>query len=523
MGRTTAFEFTLSIDEGVNRTRLEVMRVNGGSDDVKDSVRIVFRPDIEWRSFHASTKAYTGAENLFPESVTRKDENGFEFAPYGDKFIFTVENGVYHDEPQWIYGLAHPEEAARAQEPSGDVFSPGWVSADLKIGEKAVLCGEAVFNGEKPKATSSVEKLQRGDTLNLAEGLRQAMDLYIVRRNELKTVIAGYPWFLDWGRDTFIFMRGMIAAGMIEDSISILKAFAAFEEDGTLPNIIYGKTAGNRDTVDAQLWFIRCVKEIDELGVASKSEMKALKKTSQSIVENYFKGTPNGIKVDSRSGLVWTPSHFTWMDTNYPACTPRMGYPVEIQALWVSALDFVGRDKDAAKARESVKKLFRMEKWYCDCLSCEAGVSAFDAVQDDAIRPNQLFLVTLGVVDDKSVLSATEELLVPGGIRSLNAGHPLYKGVYEGDEDTSRKQAYHNGTVWAWPFPAYAEALVMTGICSKDVALSLLASAVENINRGALCHISEIADGKTPHAQKGCAAQAWSVSELLRVWLKLSS
>jgi hypothetical protein len=197
MGRTTAFEFTLSIDEGVNRTRLEVMRVNAGSDDVKDSVRIVFRPDIEWRSFHASTKAYTGAENLFPESVTRKDENGFEFAPYGDKFIFTVENGVYHDEPQWIYGLAHPEEAARAQEPSGDVFSPGWVSADLKIGEKAVLCGEAVFDGEKPKATSSVEKLQSGDTLNLAEGLRQAMDLYIVRRNELKTVIAGYPWFLD--------------------------------------------------------------------------------------------------------------------------------------------------------------------------------------------------------------------------------------------------------------------------------------------------------------------------------------
>ena len=130
-------------------------------------------------------------------------------------------------------------------------------------------------------------------------------------------------------------------------------------------------------------------------------------------------------------------------------------------------------------------------------------------------------LTTLGVTDDKSILRATEELLVPGGLRSLNAGHPLYRGAHTDDEDTSRKQAYHNGTVWGWTFPMYAEALAATGECGRDVALSLLASAVENLNAGCVGHMSEIADGDSPHAQKGCCAQAWSESELLRVWTKL--
>ena len=149
------------------------------------------------------------------------------------------------------------------------------------------------------------------------------------------------------------------------------------------------------------------------------------------------------------------------------------------------------------------------------------SVAAARAAGDDAIRPNQLFLITLGILDDKSILRASEELLVPGGVRSLNALHLSYRGVYTGDEDTRRKAAYHNGTVWAWPFPSYAEALAMTGAASRETALALLAGAVENLNSGCLCHMSEIADGDAPHAQKGCAAQAWSVSELLRVWLKI--
>jgi len=553
MGKETAFTFVLSLDEGVNVARMSVSRGRAAARDVGDQVRLVFRPDVEWRSFHATTKAYSGPERRFPASSCATDD-GFTFSPYDGTFRFSVAGGTYHHEPQWTYGIAHPEEAERGQDGSGDLFSPGWISADLKIGDSVTLTGAL-------NPSEGFDSILQPSTFNLqpsqvfSENLRQALDLYIVRRDDLKTVIAGYPWFLDWGRDTFIFLRGMIAAGRTEDSLKILQAFAAFEENGTLPNIIYGKTAGNRDTTDAQLWFIRCVQEIElklkveveerradstlQLQLDTSTCLTELKTTCASIIDNYLKGTPNGIHVDHESGLVWSPSHFTWMDTNYPACTPRVGYPVEIQALWISALKFLGRTELAEKAIASVEKYFKIKEddssrpltfnlqpstcscGYRDCLAAPGGESAARAVPEDTIRPNQLFLITLGVLEDKSILQATEELLVPGGIRSLNALHPLYKGVYAGDEDTSRKPAYHNGTVWAWPFPLYAEALVMTKSCSKDVALSLLAGAVESFNAGCIGHMSEIADGDSPHRQKGCCAQAWSDSELLRVWLKL--
>ena len=596
MGKETAFEFVLSLGEvGDSLTRdrnvasplarMTVRRVDSGADDVGDQVRLVFRPDIEWRSFHATTKAYAGPEKLFASRVKPVASNrtaaasaavagGFDFAPYGETFSFRIANGVYHHEPEWMYNVSHAEEAARGQDGAGDLFSPGWISADLKIGDETVLRG--TFSGRSPSdscdrnvASPLAAQLKvaanKGDTtflsrekegasisLTLSSAFRQALDLFIVKRDDLKTVLAGYPWFLDWGRDTFIFMRGMIAAGKIDDAVKILKAFAAFESQGTLPNIIYGDKAGNRDTTDAPLWFIRCVQELVEKLNAEKlngSEthsaiqpfnLSTLIRTCESIVEHYITGTPNGIHVDAESGLVWSPSHFTWMDTNYPACTPRVGYPVEIQALWISALRYVGKKSLADKALASVRKFFKVPSQdrtgralaarlpqsqpaagYYDCLAAPKGEPASRAKPEDTVRPNQLFLVTLGILDDPSILEATEKLIVPGGMRSLNAEHNLYRGTYAGDEDTMRKPAYHNGTVWTWVFPLYAEALAATGLASREVALSLLASAVENANAGCLCHLSENADGDAPHGQKGCTAQAWGDSELLRVWLKL--
>ena len=520
MGRETAFTFTLALREGRNAAELKVVRVPAADNDVGDPVRLVFRPDLEWRSFHATTKAYAGLETLFPQRCEPLPD-GFSFHPYEDAFTMAVDGGAYHHEPQWTYSVGHPEEVARGQDGCGDLFSPGWISADLKIGDAVTVIGELASQGSRlASQAASDARPETKDTdgaKDFAAALKAALPLYIVRRDDLKTVIAGYPWFLDWGRDTFIFMRGMIAAGMHEDALKILQAFAAFEENGTLPNIIYGSSAGNRDTTDAQLWFIRCVQELSPLIPHPSS----LIPVCQSIVDNYIKGTPNGIRMDPDSALVWSPSHFTWMDTNYPACTPREGYPVEIQALWISALRFLGRADLAEKAKASVVRLFKTPaSGYCDCLSAPKGTPAAQAVRDEAVRPNQLFLLTLGVLDDPDVLRATEELLVPGGVRSLAPGNRAYRGHYEGDEDTQRKPAYHNGTVWAWPFPLYAEALVKLG-GDREVALQLLASAVENLNTGCIGHMSEIADGNAPHAQKGCTAQAWSVSELLRVWLNL--
>ncbi len=515
MGRMTAFRFTARLAPGANAAQLKVERYDAGEEDVHDQVRLVFRPDIEWRSFHATTKAYQ-LEETFAKGV-RAVGDGFDFSPYGETFRLRVAGGAYHHEPQWTYNVAHPEEAARGQDGAGDLFSPGWVSADLHVGESVTLTG-ALGDVDASRVSYPAPVPSPCDTLGIEEALRQALELFIVKRDDLKTVIAGYPWFLDWGRDTFIFLRGMIAAGMIAPAAQILAAFAAFEENGTLPNIIYGATAGNRDTTDAQLWFIRCVEEI---AASAPAAAAGLKETCERLVASYLKGTPNGIKVDPDSCLVWSPSHFTWMDTNYPACTPRVGYPVEIQALWISALRFVGRGETAARATASLQKYFKAPVGYWDCLAAPNGEPAARAVPEDTIRPNQLFLLSLGIVDDTSILTATEELLVPGGIRSLNADHPLYRGTYAGDEDTSRKPAYHNGTVWAWPFALYAEAMAATGWAGAETARQLLASAVENLNAGCLCHMSEIADGDAPHAQKGCAAQAWSVSEVLRVWLKL--
>ena len=527
MGRSASFNFELTLAEGENAARLRVTRYAvKDEEDVGDQVRLVFRPDVEWRSYHATTKAYIGdVQRRFHESC-RPVADGVEFSPYGGRLLLHVRNGVYHHEPQWEYNVAHAEEAARGQDGSGDLFSPGWISADLRPGESMDIVAECVMqaptDGLALRRSGSwrwgIENFPSVSTLPFDDAMRRAIELYIVKRDGLKTVIAGYPWFLDWGRDTFIFMRGMIAAGRIADSLKILRAFAEFEENGTLPNIIYGKTAGNRDTTDAQLWFIRCVEEIEKSGCR---EAEKLRPVCDSIVDNYIRGTPNGIVMDPESGLVWSPSHFTWMDTNYPACTPREGYPVEIQALWISALKFLGRGELAAKAAESVTRYFKGRCGYADCLDASRGVSAARARPDFAIRPNQLFLITLGVLDDRSVLRATERLLVPGGMRSLDSDHPLYRGVYAGDENTSRKPAYHNGTVWAWPFPLYAEALAMTRSCSNETALQLLASSVENINSGCLGHLSENADGDAPHAQKGCTAQAWSDSEFLRVWLQL--
>ncbi len=531
MGKTAAFTFTASLADGENAARLKVTRHAEGSDDVLDQVRLVFRPWLEWRSFHAATKAFTGPENLFPAACHDISGDGFVFRPCDGAFRMRVAGGEYHHEPQWIYNVPHDEEAARGQDGAGDVFSPGWISADLKPGQTIEIIGEyergGVFPAGARRYVFGEPREERPPTLPMGDALREAMELFIVRRDELKTVIAGYPWFLDWGRDTFIFMRGMIAAGMVEDSLKILQAFAAFEQDGTLPNIIYGKTAGNRDTTDAPLWFVRCVQEIAPM--ADADAIAGLKAVCASIVRHYIEGTPNGIHIDKASGLVWSPSHFTWMDTNYPACTPRVGYPVEIQALWVSALRFVGETELAEKALASIVRLFKVRPGetrtpatgYYDCLAAPEGEPAADATPEDTVRPNQLFLLSLGILEDDSILEAAEELLVPGGIRSLNAGHPLYKGVYEGDEDGRRKPAYHNGTVWAWPFAQFAEASVRAGKATREEARQLLASSVEALNSGCLCHVSEIADGDAPHAQKGCTAQAWSVSELLRVWLAL--
>ncbi|HZI31141.1 MAG TPA: amylo-alpha-1,6-glucosidase, partial [Candidatus Binatia bacterium] len=392
--------------------------------------------------------------------------------------------------------------------------------------------------------------------------LIHAAKQFVVRRDEGKTVIAGYPWFLDWGRDSLICARGLLAAGLTQEVKALLLTFAKFEQNGTLPNTIHGNDVSNRDTSDAPLWFAVVCEDLgDEIFFNTLTGgNRSIRDVLVSIAENYCKGTPNGIYMDPDSALIWSPSHFTWMDTNYPAGTPREGYPVEIQALWIRLLRLLEKISDkpgrkkwrdlASRAADSFEKLFWLEDkgWFADVLIAKSRVIARDAIPSDALRSNCLFAVSLGLTTGERAKSCVEAaqkyLVVPGALRSLaplplsvplpiwRDGHLLnnpnepYRPRYEGDEDTSRKLAYHNGTAWTWTFPTFCEALARVWNFSPEAvatAKSYLASTDKLLNEGCIGQLPEILDADAPHAQRGCDAQAWGATEVLRVWKLLDS
>jgi starch synthase (maltosyl-transferring) len=280
------------------------------------------------------------------------------------------------------------------------------------------------------------------------------------------------------------------------------------------------------------------------------------------IAEGYARGTPNGIRMDPASALVWSPSHFTWMDTNYPAGTPREGYPIEIQVLWIQLLrqlerlgiETVGESwgRIADRAAHSVLRYYWMEErgYLSDVLLAARDVPAASATVDTALRSNGLFAVSFGLLTGRNarrcVEAALRYLVVPGALRSLaplpvspplaifgNHGggllnHPTepYWGRYEGDEDTRRKPAYHNGTAWTWTFPTFCEALARAWDCDPEAvraARAYLGSMDTLMNEGCVGHVPEIVDGDEPHLQRGCDAQAWGATEALRVWTWLDT
>jgi glycogen debranching enzyme len=281
----------------------------------------------------------------------------------------------------------------------------------------------------------------------------------------------------------------------------------------------------------------------------------------RAIASGYRDGTPNGIRCDPASGLVWSPSHFTWMDTNYPAATPREGYPVEIQVLWIRLLRQVARTGEgsggdswtalADQAERSLLELFWLEKEQrlADLLIARPGQSAVDGIVDTALRSNALLAVSLGPLTGERarqcVEAALRHLVVPGALRSLAPlpvspplavrsaqgqllNHPPepYWGRYEGDEDTRRKPAYHNGTAWTWTFPIFCEALARAwdfDPAAVSAARHYLGSMERLLQQGCLGQLPEILDGDAPHMQRGCDAQAWAATEALRVWKQLSA
>lgn len=572
----------LTMVKNKNLVKMSILRhsANGRAFYLRDSIQmhLILRPDIEDRNFHHNTKINDDLKRKWEKAVNFY-EKGFSFSPEsGREFVIFTTKGFFEFEPQYSYSVYYETEKERGMESNGDLFSPGYFNIDLIGGAQAEIIAEVNTSQEKSNAdyrsTINFKYLMDATNPLVDHVLLRAMKKFIVKRDDLKTVIAGYPWFLDWGRDTLICVRGMLSALMLEDVKKVLIQFGKYSENGTLPNIIHGNIVENRDTSDASLWFfVACSEYCSTAGnydilKEHIDEKRTLLDALKSLAVGYIDGTLNGIKVDSDSGLVFSPPHFTWMDTNYPMGTPREGYPIEIQALWYYALRFLGEidknesnqwQKMAEKIVESVQKYYVMDylngegkktgkKYLSDCLHCSGFRPAKDAEKDDHIRPNQIFAISLGLINDYDlnvgILESSYELLVPGAIRSLadrptRYRLPIYKnnsrallndpsnpywGEYSGDEDTRRKPAYHNGTAWVWPFPSYCEAYYK--VYGKDGlahARSVLSSALSILEEGCFGQLPEILDGNFPHKQKGCGAQAWSVTEVYRVWKLLHS
>jgi predicted glycogen debranching enzyme len=591
-GRTVEIQMTADMLEDRNTTVFHFSRptaemASGKQLPADADVRLTVRVDIEDRNFHWETKRNSGAEHHFGSNTGTLGETsdgtspttkaGFVFRPAHDRQlrVFT-NNGHYHPQPEWCENIPHPVEASRGQTGSGDAYSPGWFELPLPKGAARSLVVTAetsdptrdeLENLKRRVLTPAFRSIFPEDDL-FGQQLLRAARAFVVRRDSGKTVIAGYPWFLDWGRDTFICARGLLAAGMLEEVKQIIVTFARFEKNGTLPNTIFGEDASNRDTSDAPLWFALVCEELARLTSASPANPvslydlpvdksgRPLRDVLESITLGYINGTPNGIRMDRDSALIWSPSHFTWMDTNYPACTPREGYPIEIQALWIRLLRQLERISDkgpgkiwnglADQALASVEKYFWLEDrgYYSDVLLAKPDQPASSAIADDALRSNCLFLPSLGLVTGdrarRCVESALRHLVVPGALRTLaplrlsvplpiygsngrllNDPSAPYWGHYEGDEDARRKPAYHNGTAWTWTFPVFCEALARAWDFSPEAvatAKAYLGSMDRLLQEGCVGQLPEILDGDIPHAQRGCDAQAWGVTEALRVW-----
>lgn len=535
-------------------------------------VRLTVRFDIEDRNFHWETHRNGGAEFHFSTHThPLEKEIGFAFTPEKDRQLRVVaDTGQFHPQPEWCQNIPHPVEATRGLTASGDAYSPGWFELPLPAGGAVRLLATAETDVPTDLKIFRLEPEPPAAPDSFGERLLRAAKQFLVRRNGGRTVIAGYPWFLDWGRDTLICARGLLAAGLVDEVKQILLEFAGLEREGTLPNMVRGGDVSNRDTSDAPLWFALACEELSAAPGSARENFydrpvnqtgRTVRDVVRSIAENYIRGTPNGICLDADTALIWSPAHFTWMDTNFPAGTPREGYPVEIQVLWIRLLRQLEKISAppeqpqwrelAERAMASFDQLFWLEDrgWLADVRLAGRGVGARAATPSDALRSNGLLAVSLGLLTGerakRCVAAAQKFLVVPGAVRSLaplpvqtplpvygQDGRLLNNPVepywprYEGDEDTRRKPAYHNGTAWVWMLPQFCEALVRAWDFSSaavTAAKSYLSSAGDLLNSGCLGHLPEILDGDAPHTPRGCDAQAWSVTETLRVWKWLNS
>jgi predicted glycogen debranching enzyme len=461
--------------------------------------------------------------------------------------------GQYLPADDWYWNFLHREEAARGLDALEDLWGPGTFRAELDSGSSLFFTATAEPTEPAPGG-EVVEALGAQAARLIAalpksappwiQSLAVASDQFIVRRGPKEagsaSIIAGYPWFTDWGRDTMISLPGLtLALGRFDKASEILRTFAGVVDSGMLPNC-FADTGGGLvyNTADATLWMFQAVSQLLDAR-QDPDLLRELFPTLAAIIHAHADGTRFGIKVDV-DGLLRAGEpgiQLTWMDAKQgdTVFTPRIGKPVEINALWLNALEvttrLAGQLGNGAEQRFSLDLLNRAEHSFGRFWNKERGC-LYDVVDvnggtacDASIRPNQLFAVSLpySVLTTERMRAVVDtcagELLTSHGLRSLSAQDPAYRGQYLGDA-WQRDSAYHQGTVWSWLLGPFAIAH-FRAYGDAPRARTFLAPMAEHLAAACIGSISEVFDGDAPHIARGCFAQAWSVAEILRAWVYL--
>jgi predicted glycogen debranching enzyme len=470
-----------------------------------------------------------------------------------------VKDASFTADPAWYYRFQHPREQERGLDFEEDLYSPGSLCAPLAPGETLVVTASvapaaigADPDPRSPQALSmkilnlqtALARQSRDDTDRL---LALAAKAFVVRVPGVRcTVIAGYPWFSDWGRDTMIALPGLcLPTGLLDEAREILLSFARHVDGGMLPNRFPDAgDAPEYNTVDATLWYFWAIHQYVEATGDTDVLREGLWTALERIVQAHRKGTRYNIHVDPADRLLYAGeegAQLTWMDARVGGreITPRIGKPVEINALWINALftmsEFARRLGDAkavtryADAASAADRSFRAKFPRPD------GKGLFDVIDtppgglpDASVRPNQIFALSLpfapldpvGPLADSIRNVISEELLTDYGLRTLSPRDPRFCPRYEGDPGR-RDSAYHQGTVWPWLLGAFAEAHFKAH-GDRQAARDLLKPLAAHLADYGLGSLPEIADGADPQRPNGCIAQAWSVAETLRVWRLLA-
>ena len=530
-------------------------------------LRLGLRPAVHFRPHDAPLKEAETHAYVLTVSGDQFEVSGGSDMPALRMLVEGPQSAFTFDRKE-SRPIQYATERSRGYEWLGSLWSPGYFRTDLEEGDETTLIasteGWEILRALTPEAAYRAELDRRKLLVAAAPAEAQAgfgaemvfaADQFLITPvgrvqdaararaagDEIRTIIAGYHWFTDWGRDTMISLEGLtLSTGRKDEAGWILRTFAHYVRDGLIPNLFpEGQQTGLYHTADATLWFFHALHRYVAL-TGDRTTLRLIMPKLLEIVECHLKGTHFGIGMDPEDALLRQGQQgyqLTWMDAKVGdwVVTPRRGKAVEINALWYNALCLLeGWVRDEIGEREArpfadtaarVRHSFNRRFWY------EEGGYLYDVVDaegggDDAsCRPNQVFAISL----DCPVLEqprwqpvmdvVTRRLLTPVGLRSLAPGSPEYKPKYYGDL-RSRDAAYHQGTVWAWLIGPYIDAWVKLHPEDASQARRFLEGFEPHLNRQCVGSISEVFDAEEPYTPRGCIAQAWSVAEVLRCWVK---